>query len=361
MDDRTTGKRITIREVAQAAGVSVATVSRVLNGNKYVSEDVLESVRRVIAETGYRPSRLAQTFARGSSRTVTLLYDALDPVSDSGVWSMFATILSLGLHDVLSQADYQLRILHIPPQLHSLQEEDIHSWMIDDARMAEGDPLIITNPLAADSLLGFIVQRRHPCVVIGKCASPLALPQIDPDNLEGARLATAHLIELGHTDIAFLCPPVPHTVVQDRYQGFLEAIQLTGGLRVRAWRMETRPSGFAFSYESARQRVHEAILQKQLPTAIVAFNDEMAFGAIQALHAQGMRIPEDISVTGFDDMPPARMYTPPLTTVRQDIRQLGQHAARSLLRQVQGYPGNSLTLLPVSLVIRDSTSPPGAE
>lgn len=235
--------------------------------------------------------------------------------------------------------------------------DEIRDWFLRDAGLTEGDPLVITNPRFHDVLLELAVSNGAPIVVVGKSTAPQGIPQIDADNIESSRLITAHLLELGHRDIAFLAPNVPLTVVQDRYLGFTEAMD---SMRLQGRWLESDASHGIFSYEGARESIARVVAQDDLPTAIVCFNDEMAFGAIQALTSQGIRVPQDVSVTGCDDLPPARMYSPPLTTIRQDIRQMGQQASRSLLRQIRGHTMPALTLLPVSLVVRQSTAPPAA-
>ena len=352
-------ERVTIRDIAEAAGVSVATVSRVLNRHAYVSPEVADAVRRVIDETGYHPSRLAQSFARGLSRTVTLIYDSVSSSeSESGMWSMFALVLAMGLNDVLSGTDYHLRIMNTPGFLHSADKNQLEEWLINDSGLTKGDPVVITNPRISDTFLEFMTQNSFPCVLVGKYNSATQIPQIDVDNVEGMRMITSYLIDLGHTDIAFLAPDLLHTVVEERHLGFMEAVRQSVPQRISARHFITDNDAFAFSYESARNTVSRMIEQGTLPTAIVCFNDEMAFGAMQALVAKEIRVPEDVSVTGFDDLPPARMYCPPLTTIRQDVRKLGQNAGRILLRQVKGQTVSALTLFSVSLVERSSTGPP---
>ncbi len=353
------GKRVTITDIARAAGVSVATVSRVLNNNARVTPAISEAVQRAISDTNYRPNRLAQSFARGSSKTITVMYDrnAQEPDLDSGSWSMFFAILSMGLQDVLEGTDYHLRIMSMPDRVRSGNKGEIRDWLFRDAGVTEGDPLVITNPRFQDVLLDMAVSDGSPIVVVGKTTAPQGIPQIDADNIESFRLITSHLLELGHRDLAFLSPNVPLTVVQDRYLGFSEAMD---SVRSQGRWLECDASHGIFSHEGARARISRAITENHLPTGIVCFNDEMAFGAIQALSSHGIRVPQDVSVTGCDDLPPARMYSPPLTTIRQDIRQMGQHASRSLLRQIRGHTIPALTLLPVSLVVRKSTAPPAA-
>ncbi|MHB1627683.1 MAG: LacI family DNA-binding transcriptional regulator [Bacilli bacterium] len=287
------------------------------------------------------------------------MYDAItdheSPSENAYSWPQHATIMASGIQDILIGTDLHLRVLSMPSFLHSASDSEIKTWLDQSGDLQASEGLILTNPIIHDSLAEFIVRSKLPCVVVGKCPIPLPIPQIDIDNIEGTRLITMHVLALGHTDAAFLGPDVDLTVLQDRLQGFKEAFEQNGTPLSRNYWLKTRSTDFAFSFREARTRVLEAIDADTVPSAIVAFNDEMAYGAIQALTSRGLRVPQDVSVAGFDDLPSAMMYSPPLTTIHQDTRHIGRYACRSLLRQLRGETAPSLTVLPVQLVIREST------
>jgi LacI family transcriptional regulator len=275
----------------------------------------------------------------------------------SVLWSQHASILSSGIQDTLIGTEYHLSVLAIPSFLHSAKETEIQDWLNRTNVTWGTDGLILTNPTIHDYLADNIMHSNLPTVAVGKCPISSQIPQIDIDNVEGFRILTMHVLSLGHRNVAFLGPDVDLTVHQDRMQGFRDAFTQSGIPLPHNWWLKTRPTDFVSSFRDARTRTLEAIDSGELPSCIMAFNDEMAYGVIQALVSRGLRVPQDVSVTGFDDLPSTVMFAPPLTTVRQDMRLIGQYAGRTLLREIQdGRTTPSLIVLPVELVVRDSTA-----
>ncbi len=347
------GARPTIHDVATRAKVSPATVSRLLNGSARVGPDTEAVVRQAMEELGYVPSRLAQSFARGSSRTIALLVDG-DGQSLQG--NAFLMTIALGLGDVLADADYSIRIIN-GHQAMRQNRQSAAEWTRDRWRRHEFDGAVITNPTMTDALIEAIGAASIPAVVIGRYPHAQGLVQVDVDNVGGMRMATTHLTEQGHRRIAFLGPPPSLTVSSDRRQGYMEALARAGIKSDSDWLLETEGTDLeAFSFEAAHRTMTSALNQPWSWTAVVACNDEMALGAVRALTEKGLRVPEDVSIVGFDDLPFAHMVTPALSTVHQDIRQLGQHAGRALLAAVEGKPVAELTIQTVSFVTRASTA-----
>ena len=347
------GERPTIHDVASKAKVSPATVSRLINGTARVSQETEMAIRDAMRELGYVPSRLAQSFARGSSRTVAL---CVDGESQSIQHNAFLMTVALGLNDVLADADYSVRIVNGHPVMNDAFH-DRQSWMHLAWNRQEFDGVVITNPMVDDPLIAAVLEQGIPAVVIGRNAQGSGLAQVDVDNVGGTRMATTRLIELGHEAIAFLRPIMAMTAVSDRMEGYVEALARIGVRPPDDWILTTAGKGLsAFSFEAAFDAVMAA------PdwgwTALVAFNDEMALGAMRAMEQRGLAIPEDVSVVGFDDLPYARMVRPGLSTVHQDIRQLGQHTGRTLLSIIRGKPVADLTIQTVSFIERESTARP---
>ena len=348
------GDRPSIHDVAARAKVSSATVSRLINGSARVSSTTERCIRQAMEELGYVPSRLAQSFARGSSRTIVLLVDA---EAQSLQNNSFLVTLTWGLNDVLADADYSVRVMSSRRPGQNLY--DTQTWTRSAWNRREFDGVVITNPTLNDMVIETIAKEGIPAVVVGRHQFASGVIQVDVDNVGGTRLSTSHLINLGHECIAFLRPAIAMTVVSDRLQGYAEALARIGVRAREDSVLITEGEGSAtFCFEAARFAVDRAVNDGWRWSALVAFNDEMALGAMQALQDHRMSIPSDVSVIGFDNLPYARMTRPALSTVHQDIRQLGQHAARALLSVIRGEPAAGLTIQTVSFVERESTGPP---
>lgn len=348
------GDRPSIHDVAARAKVSSATVSRLINGSARVSPTTERCIRQAMDELGYVPSRLAQSFARGSSRTIVLLVDAeVQSLQNNS----FLVTLTLGLNDVLADADYSVRVMSSKRMGQNLHEPQ--TWALSAWNRREFDGVVITNPAPDDMTIETMAQEGIPAVVVGRYPYASGVIQVDVDNVGGTRLSTSHLTNLGHEAIAFLRPAIAMTVVSDRLQGYAEALARIGVRASEESVLKTEGEGSAtFSFEAARFAVDRAVKDGWKWSALVAFNDEMALGAMQALQDHAMAVPSDVSVIGFDNLPYARMTRPALSTVHQDIRQLGQHAARAILSAIRGEPVADLTIQTVSLVERESTGPP---
>ncbi|MCL4521221.1 MAG: LacI family transcriptional regulator [Firmicutes bacterium] len=337
--------------MALRAKVSPATVSRLINGSAGVGSEREGAVRAAMEALGYVPSRLAQNFARGASRTVIIPVEGDQQALSN---NPFLMALVLGLNDVLADRDYSVRIMHGPYRGDGVPITTA-KWSTEAWQRREFDAMVVVNPTADNSLIEAIVQIGVPAVVIGRCPDVPGVFQVDVDNIGGARQATTHLTDLGHRNIAFLGPPLALTAAFDRQRGYLEGLARIGINPAKDWVIETSGTKWnALSFEAAYHAVKEAVSVLPVWSGLVAFNDEMALGAIRAMLERGLKVPDDVSVVGFDDLPMARMVNPALSTVHQDIRQLGQHAGRTLLSVLQGRATASLTIQTVSFVARAS-------
>jgi DNA-binding LacI/PurR family transcriptional regulator len=372
--------RLTIHDIARRANVSAATVSRVLHGNNQVDEQLTARVRKVLQESGYIPRSLVRPVFSTTARTIVLLCELPLPPSDykSGEPADLASLagpegsfegymqegyiseLVTGINDVLLNQNYHLKLINTPNWLHSGTPEQVTNWMRTTLQLEEISGFILLNPAHIDTLLDALVESRQPCIMLGHSSFYKKIPQIDVDSIEGTRLVTLHLLSQKHTKIAFLSPDLDLRVINERRTGFCEAFAQRGIPLPEQWwlRTSTAPSNLpTFSYIHARNRIEEALSTGFPFTALVCYNDEMAFGAIQALTAQGWQVPAQVSVVGFDDLAFSQMYSPPLTTIRQHVPRIGQHAARLLLRKIRGEHIPDLTILPIELVVRQSTRP----
>jgi len=371
--------RLTIHDIARRAKVSTATVSRVLNGNAQVDEQLAARVRKVLQESGYIPRSLVRPILSTAARTIVLLCELPSPTEyrregqdghspllgteeyfEGYMQEGYISALVTGINDVLLNQNYHLKLINTPNWLHNGTAEQVSSWIRTTLHLEEISGFILLNPARIDTLLDGLIESGRPCIMLGRSSSFQKVPQIDVDSIEGTRLVTLHLLFQKHTRIAFLSPNLDLHVVNERRTGFCEAFAQLGIPLPEQWWLQTSttPSNLpAFSYIHARNRIEEALRAGFPFTALVCYNDEMAFGAIQALTAHGWQVPAQVSVVGFDDLSFSQMYSPPLTTIRQHVPRIGQYAARLLLRKIDGEHIPELTILPIELVVRQSTRP----
>jgi len=325
--------RPNIRDVAALAGVSHQTVSRVINGDERVTEETRQKVEAAILQLGYRPSSLARSMAYG--RTFTLAFIALN-FSDYTFSSM------------MDAAECEARQHNYFTLAISAGENSNYAELVNELFGHQRvDGMIVVGP----SLVEHHIELAHeaPVVYITPRRSSLLQYTVDSDNRQGGWLATRHLLELGHRKIGMITGPKTQISVQERSEGYWKALQEMGLTSPAGWVIEgdwSATSGY---------RAFEA-LYPQGVSAIFAQNDRMAIGCIRAARDHGVRIPEDLSVIGFDDIPLASYFDPPLTTVRQDTAELGRQAVRlllDLLESPQLPPHHAV--IPTQLVVRKST------
>lgn len=329
-------KRPTIRDVAQLAGVSHQTVSRVINEYEKINPDTRKKVKNAIEILGYHPSAIARSMSYGGTRTFACISPNLTDYT-------FASMIE-GAESYAREHGYFLISATAPDAISFtiLVEQLVNS------RRTEG--LIVINPFADD-------RHNHlpkdvPVVFMGASPRSKGLASVALDDVQGGYLATKHLISLGHRNIALFSGPLEEDCTQDRLRGYRRAFEEAN--------LELNPSlQFAgdWSATSGQAGVNELHQKSTQFSAIFAQNDRMAVGAIHQLQMEGVHVPDDVSVVGFDDMPLASYFNPPLTTIRQDILAIGSEAARLLLaaKKYQNAEIQQILFTP-ELVIRNSTS-----
>ena len=323
---------VTLQEVALVSGVSVSTVSRTLSGGAGVRPAKRAAVERAALQLGYQPNALARSLARGRTMSVGVLTQDIS--------SPFYGDMLRGIEQGLSGSGY----LPIFADGHWHAEEEIAA--LDVLLGRQVDALIVLGGFIPDERLSQ-VARRLPLIAFGREMPELAGCCLRLDNFGGACRMTEHLIGFGHRHIAFIAGPPNHRDARDRLAGYRAALERAGLPELVLPGDFVEPSGFV-----AATRLLEG---RELFSAIFAANDQMAYGARLALHRQGVRVPEDISLAGFDDLPGSTYTTPPLTTVRQPTFDLGVALAGGTLRVLAGEPAGLPTLVP-TLVIRESTA-----
>jgi len=329
-----------IRDVARVAGVSTATVSRALSKPDVVSAETLRVVRSAVAQTGYTVNQAARNLRqRKTMGVVALVPNLANP--------FFSRILA-GLSAVLAPAGYNLLVVDTEgPGV------DRHIARTLDRSRADGlilfDGLLPADDLQPGRLL-------PPVVMACEWIEGLAAPRIRIDNAAGAGLAVEHLAGLGHRRIGHLLGPASNVLARERARGVRH--------KLAALALPERPDWFLagdFSLESGRRCAAEWIAMADRPTAICCASDQMAVGFIAEVQRQGLRVPQDVSVVGFDNIDLVAHITPALTTIRQPRWQIGETAARVMIGLMgDGGDPDADTILPVQLIERASTAPPPA-
>ncbi|MGC3999383.1 MAG: LacI family DNA-binding transcriptional regulator [Anaeromyxobacter sp.] len=325
-------------DVAKLAGVSHQTVSRVLHDSPYVRPDTRERVLRAIRQLDYRPNLAAQALVTGRTRTLGVVS------FDSSLYGPASTLV--GIEEAAHQAGYgvtiaSLKSLHRAAVLGAVQR--LHDQGVDGV-------VVIAPVRSTVEALRHVPE--HALVVAVEAGPEDSVPVVAVDQHAGAVAATQHLLDLGHATVWHLAGP----------SEYLEADQ-----RLEAWRCTLEAAGRRIPPVlrgdwSARSgyELGERLLEAADLTAVFVANDQMALGLLRRLHEAGRRIPRDISVVGFDDIPEAAYFTPPLTTVRQDFAEVGRRSLHLLLAQLgQGGRQWSRVVVAPELVVRGSSARPG--
>jgi DNA-binding LacI/PurR family transcriptional regulator len=330
-------KHPTLRDVAALAGVSHQTVSRVVNRRPDVTPETRDRVQAVIEQLGYRPHAIARSMARGQTYTLACLAPNLTDFT-------YASNME-GAESVARTHGYYLLCAPFAdrPQFDALIEQLVAYRRVDG--------IVVISPYLDDRRVQ--LPEDIPAVLMGGCQCRDARHLVYLDNRDGARHACRHLLALGHRRIAQITGPLAEDCAQERDAGFREVLQSAGielDLRLSLEGDWSATSGY--------DRFRELLICEPGLTAIVAQNDRMAVGAIRAARTMSLRVPEDISVVGFDDMPLASYFDPPLTTVRQDTSAIGR-ACASMLIDVLDRPAVApwQVALATELVVRQSTAP----
>ena len=331
---------VTIKDVARTAGVSPATVSRVLNDQRYVKEDVRARVLEAIKTLNYRPNRVAQRLRAAKSYLVgVILSDIKNP---------FYTLALSGIEQVLSEQG--LSVLICNSNIDQKRENDFISLMISE----EVAGVIIAPAQEQSEAMAEALKNGLPLVVIDRRMSRPITDVVLADNQQGARAAIAHLIQLGHRRIGIVNGPQRLTSGRERYAGYLQAMN-EAGLTVD----EAHVRFGDYQLESGYTLTRDMLSGPTLPSALFIANNLMTIGALNAIHEMGLKIPEQVAVVGFDDLPWAQSLNPPLTTVGQPAYEIGVHAAELLLNRV-AFPDRPArtVVLNTELIIRASTGSP---
>ncbi|HET8619597.1 MAG TPA: LacI family DNA-binding transcriptional regulator [Acidimicrobiales bacterium] len=329
----------TLEDVAARAGVSRATVSRVVNGSPRVSDEARRAVEAAVAELGYTPNRAARSLAGSRSETIALV------VSEPSVRLFadpFFAATTLGVTRALAATRYQLVLMMTQSDADRARAE---------AHLLRGgtDGVLLLSARAGDPLAGRLAGAGVPTVVAGRPPAGAAVGFVDADNAGGARTAVDHLVAGGHWVIGTVAGPADMAPGRDRRAGWAAALAAAG---------RPAPDDLVAEADFTREGgalATRALLRRRpdLDGLFVA-SDLMALGALDALRAAGRRVPGQVAVVGFDDTELARSADPPLTTVRQPIEELGHEMATLLLAQIEEGAAPAGVVLRTELVVRRS-------
>jgi LacI family transcriptional regulator len=331
--------RVTIAQVAEEAGVSAMTVSNVLNGRPGASEETRRRVLSAAERLGYQPNLSARNLKAGRTGLVGVM--TLDLTGQYGLE------IIRGIADEVASDEREMLISA------TYQDAARERERVEFLSRGLVDGVLMIAPALEDDTMELLRRKRLPCVVIDPRNIDVPLPRVTVDNYGGMRQGTEHLLGLGHTRIAYLRgnPDLESSAV--RFQGFHDALRLAG---VDVHESLVAESDFVYTQSF---RVASALIAEQRPTALVAGGDLIALGALDAARACGLRVPEDLSVVGFDDLPQAAQTFPALTTVRQPLHEMGRLAAQMLLSLVDGRPLLMQNMqMPTELIVRGTTAPP---
>ena len=319
--------RVSMALVASRAGVSGQTVSRVANDSPNVDPATRARVEKAMAELGYRPNRAARALRTGRSRTIGLVATTLATVGNSRMLQ--------GVAETAAARGYALTVVTAEGSIDEAFQR-LHDQGVDGA--------IVLNEASALAAGVRPPTGLHLVVIDAPDGSGLA--SVQSDHAGGAEAATAHLLALGHTQVHHLAGPADSFAAAERERGWRAALEQHG----------IHPPALVRGDWTA-DAGHAAAAALADATAVFCANDQMALGLLRALADAGRRVPEDVSVVGFDDVPEAANYRPPLTTIRQDFPALAEQAVQALIADIEGDAAPQASLIPATLIERDSTAP----
>jgi len=331
-----TRREPSILDVAREAGVSAQTVSRVATGKNVVRPETRERVVEAMHRLGYRPNGAARALKSGRYRNIGVIMFSLSSYGNMRTLEAIAS--------EAAAAGYALTLI----PLRAASQSSVSGAF---ARLSEQavDGIVIL--IEAHQMNGsdIVVPRGMPVVVVDSSAQH-EQPVVDTDQAQGARLATEHLLDLGHETVWHIAGPHESFSAQRRRESWKATLRSRGAVV---------PEVLMGDWSATSGRIAGAeLVQREEVSAVFVANDQMAQGVMHAIHEAGRRIPDDISIVGFDDTPESSTFWPALTTVHQHFDQVGVASLRALVSAIEGLPQASGDLIPTELVIRDSTSAP---
>ena len=329
-----------INDVAKRAGVSTMTVSRVINNSGYISQKTRERVEKAIAELGYVPNALARSLRFKQTKTIALvLTDITNP---------FFTTIARGVEDTASEQGFSVIFCNTD------ESADEEAKYLNILLQKQVDGVLLVPALCSAEPVKFLQSHNMPVVVVDRRVPDVRVDIIRCDSEQGACQLTQFLLSLGHRRIAMLSGPQSVSTAVDRAAGYRRAMAEAG--------FECRPELVfygAYKQESGYQMTQQALALRPRPTAVLAANNFIAFGAYRALREASLRVPEDMTLVTFDDLPTPLVMEPFLTVAAQPAYEMGQKATQLLLaRLTDDEPAEPQEIvLPIELIVRSSSRP----
>ncbi len=324
-------------DVARLAGVSHQTVSRVLNGSPHVRAETRQRVQEAMRELDYRPNRLARALVTGRSNTLGVVS------FDTTLYGPASTLL--GIERAAHEAGY----FTIIASLKALNRSSVPD-AVERLRLHGVDGILVITPQEESAEAALHAPAGDIPLVAVEAGPASGVPVVAIDQAAGAAAATRHLLELGHETVWHIAGPLTWFEAQQRIDGWRSELERAGAPvpepLLGDW---SARAGYELGGRLSRDRS---------VTAIFAANDQMALGVLRAMHERGRSVPAQVSLVGFDDIPEALYFSPPLTTVRQDFDEMGSRSVRLLLRMMAGRRARSGTTVEPELLVRASTAPP---
>lgn len=331
----------TIEDVAKRAGVSAMTVSRVLNKSGYIHEKTREKVEQAIADLGYVPNALARSLRFKTTHTLAIV---LTDITNS-----FFTTIARGVEDFASARDFTVMFCNTD------ESPDKEVKYLSALAQKQVDGILLVPAVSQPDSIQFVQARGIPLVVLDRRITGIEVDAVRTDSILGSYQLTRHLLELGHRRIAFLSGSPDVSTSVDRVAGYRQAMGEAGvkeADQLVIYGSYTADSGFAVA--------QQALEMDPRPTALIGGNNFIAVGALRAIRAAMLRVPEDLSVVAFDDLPINSVIEPFLTVVSQPAYEIGTRATERLFDLMAGKNGDGTQdiVLPAELLLRRSSAPP---
>ncbi|MDX1617644.1 MAG: LacI family DNA-binding transcriptional regulator [Balneolaceae bacterium] len=333
----------TLKEVAKKADVSITTVSRVINKSDKVNVDTRERVQKAMRSLGYQPNRVAQRLrgSRGRSKLLGLIIPDIQ--------NQFYSNIVRGIEDVSYGNDYAVILCN------SDENPSKEQFYLEVLRSESVDGVILPPIHQYGKMVDGMIEADIPLVCVDRKLARESVDTVVVNNRKGAHSAVSHLIDLGHTDIAIISSSPQFSSFQERQAGYEQALS-DHGIEVNESLIR---QGDPRSSRNAKQLTTTLLRGEPVPTALFITNNLMTLGALEAINEMGLRIPEDISIIGFDDMPWASATSPPLTVVRQPGYEMGRRAAELFFQRIADPDREPVqVMMETNLIIRQSTAPP---
>lgn len=333
---------VTIKDVAQKAGVSIATVSKIMNNKPSISEATRQRVLNIMEELNYYPNSQARNFVRKRSENIVFLAVSQNHTAFHNP-HMFE--IMCGAQSKIREKNYNFSFIGSPDKETAYKE----TLNIIERKIADG--ILVHGSATSHSLVDLLTKSSFPHIIIGRPPFSNGACWIDINNHVSGEMATKYLTRCGYTKIAFIGGPASDEISRHRLKGFSSAMHLSG---------YQVPDSFikygTYSKASGFEMMEELLRGSCLPDAVICEDNQIAIGAVSAMKQHGMRIPDDIGVITFDDYPLSQMIDPPLTVVDIDVNNMGKQAASLLLTKIKKpeFHIQSFSTLP-SLIIRSST------